>query len=265
VIGTDAQLSYGLLVDSEPPVGEAFTPEDAVLTIPPPLIRWQARWMQCCVYIMMYSCSTVTKICIEALVCTDYDGVKLVAASKNVQCGSSDHTKMTVCAVIFFLVFSVGGPTIIAAKMFDWASTSHLLSGIRVAFLQASYKRKSTWHVNFELVLLVRRLVLVAVSILVNSVPSSSKQLATLLCVNVVLFECGMIHARLLPFKNSVHNHMETAALTTNFALFNLALIPNTTWLPLVIDIVRLAVFLAFVGYGVYENSGNICRAVRSG
>jgi hypothetical protein len=58
---------------------------------------------------------------------------------------------------------------------------------------------------------------------------------------------------------------METAALTTNFALFNLALIPNTTWLPLVIDIVRLAVFLAFVGYGVYENSGNICRAVRSG
>jgi hypothetical protein len=167
LIGTDGQLSYGALVDSEPTMDETVTPEDAVLTIPPPLIRWRARWMQCCVYIMMYSCSTVTKICIEALVCTDYGGVELVAASKNVECGSSEHHIMKVWAVIFLVVFSVGGPTIIAAKMFDWASTRHLLSGIRVAFLQASYKRKSTWHVNFELVLLVRRLVLVAVSILV--------------------------------------------------------------------------------------------------
>jgi hypothetical protein len=68
-----------------------------------------------------------------------------------------------------------------------------------------------------------------------------------------------------MPFKNSVHNHLEAGSLILNFALFDTALLASRHGdesqklaLGWVLDIVRIVAVTVLVGYGVYENRAGL-------
>jgi hypothetical protein len=73
-----------------------------------------------------------------------------------------------------------------------------------------------------------------------------------------------------MPFRNRVHNHLEIGSLVLNFVLFDTALLAtsggegsiadNVAAVSLVLDLVRVAAFLALGGYGIYENRAGIFR-----
>ena len=79
-----------------------------------------------------------------------------------------------------------------------------------------------------------------------------------------VRFASVITQTVLMPFKNRVHNHLEIGSLVLNFLLFDIALLAtsggegsnadNVAAVSLVLDLVRVAAFLALGGYGVYEN-----------
>jgi hypothetical protein len=160
---------------------------------------------------------------------------------------------------------------------------SGLKAWVRVDFLQGSYKKKQEGGVsqtlkescqtNFEIILLVRRICLTAVSLFSASLCDetdgalcSSKVVA----VNAVLFASVIIQTVLMPFRNRVHNHLEIGSLVLNFVLFDTALLAtsgsegpnanNVAAVSLVLDLVRVAAFLALGGYGIYENRASICE-----
>ena len=73
------------------------------------------------------------------------------------------------------------------------------------------------------------------------------------------------LHVALMPFKNSVHNHLEAGSLILNFALFDTALLASRHGdesqklaLGWVLDIVRIVAVTVLVGYGVYENRAGL-------
>ena len=77
--------------------------------------------------------------------------------------------------------------------------------------------------------------------------------------INAVLFAAFGLHVALMPFKNSIHNHLEAGSLVLNFALFDTALLASQHGdhmlaLGWVLDIIRIVSVTVLVGYGVYEN-----------
>ena len=66
-----------------------------------------------------------------------------------------------------------------------------------------------------------------------------------------------------MPFKNSIHNHLEAGSLVLNFALFDTALLASQHGdhmlaLGWVLDIIRIVSVTVLVGYGVYENRAGL-------
>ena len=66
-----------------------------------------------------------------------------------------------------------------------------------------------------------------------------------------------------MPFKNSIHNHLEAGSLVLNFALFDTALLASQHGdhmlaLGWVLDIIRIVSVTILVGYGVYENRAGL-------
>ena len=240
---------------------------------------WVPRWSQACVFVVIYSCMSVANLTIQAFVCKDYipGTMSLLTANPAIECYKEDHYSMIAWASPFFLLFVIIGPLLIAGRMFGWRCMSGLKAWVRVDFLQGSYKKKQeggasqtlkeSCQTNFEIILLVRRICLTAVSLFSASLCDetdgalcSSKVVA----VNAVLFASVIIQTVLMPFKNRVHNHLEIGSLVLNFLLFDIALLAtsgregsnadNVAAVSLVLDLVRVAAFLVLGGYGVYEN-----------
>jgi hypothetical protein len=223
---------------------------------------------------------------IQAFVCKDYinETMSLLTANPAIQCYKEEHHSMIAWALPFFLLFVVMGPLFIAGHMFGWKYMSGSKAWVRVDFLQGSYKKKQegndqtlkeSCQTNFEMILLVRRICLAAVSLFSASVCDetggavcSSKVVA----VNAVLFASAIIQTMLMPFRNMVHNHLEIGSLVLNFALFDTQLLAtsgseqpnanNVETVSLVLDLVRFAAFLALGGYGVYENRVSIMASI---
>jgi hypothetical protein len=145
-----------------------------------------------------------------------------------------------------------------------------------VDFLQASYKNKQggnsqtlkeSCQTNFEMILLVRRICLAAVTLFSAALcDDTGGALCTekVVAVNIVLFASVIIQTVLMPFKNKVHNYLEIGSLVLNFLLFDIALMATggggegVSTVSLVLDLVRVVGFLVLGGYGVYENRASL-------
>jgi hypothetical protein len=201
--------------------------------------------------------------------------MSLLTANPGVECYKEAHYFMIAWALPFFLLFVVIGPLLIAGRMFGWRCMSGLQAWVRVDFLQTSYKNKQgeesasktfkeVCQTNFEMILLVRRVCLTAVSLASASFcdqESGPVCVAMVVPVNILLASSLYIQALLMPFRNRVHNYLESVSLMLNFVLFDVALFAtnrdegSVDTLSLVLDIVRVAAFVVLGGYGVYENT----------
>jgi hypothetical protein len=243
---------------------------------------WVPRWSQACVFVIIYSCMSVANLTISAFVCRDYipGTMSLLTANPAIQCWKSEeHRIMMVWAPPFFLLFVVIGPLLITGRMFGWTCMSGLKAWVRVDFLQGSYKRKQdgdfqtlkqSCQTNFEILLLLRRVCLTAVTLFSASLcKTDTDELCTskVVAVNAVLFASMIVHTVLMPFRNRVHNYLEIGSLVLNFLLFDIALLATSgsdglETVRLVLDLVRVAAFLVLGGYGVYENRVSLNRLV---
>jgi hypothetical protein len=222
----------------------------------------------------------MANLTIQAVVCQEYipGTMSLLAAHPATECYKEEHYSMIAWASPFFLLFVIIGPLLIAGRMFGWQCMSGLKAWVRVDFLQSSYKNKQregsvsktfkeVCQTNFEMILLVRRVCLTAVSLASASFCDEERGsvcVAMVVPVNVILFASMLIQALLMPFRNRVHNYLEVVSLMLNFLLFDIALFSthsnegSTDTLSLVLDLVRVAAFVVLGGYGVYENRASV-------
>jgi hypothetical protein len=142
---------------------------------------WFARWLQSTLIVLLYACTSMTKISVSSFVCQPYLDFKVLVSMPAIECGADEHTALLSWSVPFFVVFTVAFPAVLACCMLKLNCVSWINRHIRVLFLQASYKRKSQpdgtvtlkqmMQANYELILLLRRLALTMLTLFSSSDP----------------------------------------------------------------------------------------------
>ena len=142
---------------------------------------WFSRWLQSTLIVLLYACTSMTKISVSSFVCQPYLNTQVLVAYAQVTCGTAPHNALLSWSIPFFIIFTVAFPLALACCMLKLSCVSWLDRHINVLFLQASYKRKNqpdgqvtlkqTMQANYELLLLIRRLALTVLILFSSSDP----------------------------------------------------------------------------------------------
>jgi hypothetical protein len=142
---------------------------------------WFSRWLQSTLIVLLYACTSMTKISVSSFVCRPYLNTQVLVAYPEVACGTAAHSALLSWSIPFFGIFTVAFPTVLACCMLKLPCARWVNRHVNVLFLQASYKRKSqsdgqvtlkqTMQANYELLLLIRRLALTVLTLFSSSDP----------------------------------------------------------------------------------------------
>jgi hypothetical protein len=142
---------------------------------------WFSRWLQSALIVLLYACTSMTKISVSSFVCRPYLDTQVLVAYAEIACGTAPHTALLSWSLPFFIIFTVVFPLVLACCMLKLPCVSWINRHINVLFLQASYKRKNqpdgqvtlkqTMQANYELLLLIRRLALTVLILFSSSDP----------------------------------------------------------------------------------------------
>lgn len=149
----------------------------------------------------------VMKTSVQLIACRQIDGDSYwMSADVSIQCWTTSHYKYVLALFLpAFIIYGLGVPSIFACLFAKFKLRNSLI------FLTSGY---SEGNHNWEIIILIRKLLLILVINLLGSI-WVAQNLATMVLLYVSL-DC---HLRLAPYKESLHNKLEAWSLVSQLVL----------------------------------------------